>query len=144
MINLPAMSHDSVAAVKALGELSLQHDQLPLVTNHLIHAGMYARTIKVPEGALLTGALIKRTTVVIVSGDVTVSTGDGSIRLTGYNVIPASANRAQVFRAHADTQITCLFPTQAKTVSEAESELTDESDMLASNRNENIVVITGE
>lgn len=142
--SLPVMSADAVDAVKALGEISLQHEQIPFTTKHLIHAGMYARTIMIPADSLITGVLIKCATIVVVSGDVTVATGDGSIRLTGYNVVPASAHRAQVFRAHSDTYLTAIFPTQAKTIEEAESELTDETDKLASRNNENVIVITGE
>jgi hypothetical protein len=105
---------------------------------------MYARSITIPAGVLLTGALIKRATLIIFNGDATVATGEESIRLTGYHVLPASAHRKQAFLAHADTQMTMLFPTQAKDVHAAEQEFTDEADQLFSRKWENVVRITGE
>ena len=41
--------------------------------------------------------------------------------LCGYHVIPASAGRKQVFVAHADTDLTMLFPSHAATVEDAEA-----------------------
>ena len=118
--------------------------QVPITTYHLIHAGLYARTITIPAGVLLTGALIKRSTLVILNGDVTVANGDKSERLIGYNVLPASAHRKQGFFAHADTQITMLFATSARDVQSAEEEFTDEAHRLFSRHGENVVNITGE
>lgn len=141
---LPVMSREAVAKVRELERASLLHAQAPIVTHHLIHAGLYARTIMIPAGVMLTGALIKRATVLIVDGDATVATGGEPMRLTGHHVIPASAHRKQAFLAHADTHLTMIFPTKATSVEAAEEEFTDEADMLISRRGENIVVITGE
>ena len=33
--------------------------QVPIETRHVLHAGMYARTICIPAGVLITGALVK-------------------------------------------------------------------------------------
>ena len=143
-MGLPAMTLRTVANVRDLEKLNLQLPQTRISTHHLFHAGMYARSIIIPEGVLLTGALIKRATILILSGDATVATGEDAPRLTGYHVLPASAHRKQAFLAHADTHLTMLFPTAAQDVRSAEDEFTDEGDLLFSRNGENIVNVTGE
>jgi hypothetical protein len=119
--------------------------QVPIATTHHFHAGMYARTIRIPQGVVITGALIRIPTMLIVSGHVTVFIGGDSIELRGYHVIPASAGRKQVFVAHADTDLTMLFPTSAGTVEEAEAEFTDETELLMSRQQSgNLTITTGE
>jgi hypothetical protein len=139
------MSTAAVNKVRVLENLSLTCEQTPIPTQHLIHAGVYARTITIPKGVLLTGALVKRATVLIFNGDATVATGaDEPVRLTGHCVIPASAHRKQAFLAHEDTHLTMLFPTSAREIASAEAEFTDEADMLMSRTGWNEVVITEE
>lgn len=138
------------AAIARVAEFERHRMALPQVaihTQHVLHAGMYARTITIPGGVMVTGAIIKRATTLVVSGDVLMSRGDDEgQRITGTAVIPAGAGRKQVFAAYADTTVTMIFPTGAKTVEEAETEFTDEADMLLSHRDPqtNSVIITGE
>lgn len=141
---IPPMNAGDIERIRALDRLSLQHEQTPIDTHHLLHAGMYVRTILIQKDVLLTGVLIKRPTVVIVSGDVSVFIGHEAVRLTGYHLLAASAHRKQAFLAHADTYLSMQFPTQAKTVEEAEAEFTDEVELLFSRYNANYVTITGE
>lgn len=145
---LPAMPATRPEMVEALERLEMQligNEPCDLPTEHVIHAGMYARTIAMPAGMVLTGALIKRATLVIVTGSAAVLVGEDWLKLEGYNVIPASAGRKQVFVSYSPVIITMLFPTEAKTVEEAEAEFTDDADRLLSRRqNANTVVITGE
>lgn len=139
------MSAAAIDRVRALEHENALQPQTPIATHHLFHAGLYARTITIPEGVVLTGALIKRATVLILNGDASVATGDeAAIRFTGYNVLPASPNRKQAFVAHSDTQLTMLFATDAQDVAEAEEQFTDEADLLFSRRGENFITITGE
>lgn len=141
---LPSMTLAAIDKVRVFERINGSQPQVPIITHHLLHAGMYARSITIPAGVALTGALIKRATVLIVNGEVVVATGDGNLHLVGYHVLPASAHRKQAFVAHTDTQLTMLFPTSAKTVEEAEAEFTDEADLLFSRSGENVVNITGE
>ncbi|MDR0439472.1 MAG: hypothetical protein LBI59_00590 [Candidatus Accumulibacter sp.] len=140
----PAMSDASVDKVRRLETWLLDLPQVDIPTRHVIHAGMYARTITIPAGTVITGALIKVPTMLVVFGDCTVFVGESSLRLTGHHVVPASAGRKQVFVAFEDTTLTMIFPTQAKTVEEAEAEFTDEFARLLSRHDKNEVVITGE
>jgi hypothetical protein len=129
------MNDDSVNKVRSLESLSLKSlPQVEINTSHIIHGGMYARTIMIPAGVMLTGALIKIATLLIVQGNVLVYIGDETIELSGYNVLPASANRKQAFLAKTDTYITMIFPSNAKDVETAEMEFTDEADILISRK----------
>lgn len=141
---LPAMSVEAVEAVRQLGLRVSETPQIPVPTYHVLHAGLYARTIKIPAGSVLCGVLIKRATLLVAEGDATVWVGDHEARIAGYNVIPASAHRRQAYLAHSDVNLTMIFPTSARNVEEAENEFTDEVGLLFSRHGENVVVITGE
>lgn len=145
-LRLPAMTDDDVAKVKAVEAASLAMcKQVEFPTSHLIHGGMYARTLHMPKGTVLTGALLKVATILIVKGDCAVFIGEETIELRGYSVLPGSAGRKQVFVSHTDVDMTMLFPTNVQTVAEAEKEFTDEYQMLMTNRIDSIhTLITGE
>lgn len=144
--HLAPMSPEAVDKVRRLEASLMDMPQVAACTEHLFHGGMYARTIHIPAGAVLTGALIKLATVLIVSGECTVFTGGDTLELRGYHVIPGSAGRKQVFLAHADTCLTMLFPSNATTVAEAEAEFTDEGHLLLSRQRADLdsIIITGE
>jgi len=143
---IPAMTDDSINRVRALENLILEKPQTDIATTHSLHSGVYTRTIMIPAGVVLTGALIKIPTTLIVLGDTTVYIGDQARSLVGYNVLAASANRKQAFVAHTDTYITMIFKTDAKTVEEAEEQFTDEFARLSSRYPDalNNFIITGE
>lgn len=139
------MSTDDIEIVGRLEARLRDMEQILIPTTHHFHAGLYARTIRIPKGVVITGALIKISTMLIVSGHASVFVGGDVIDLRGYNVLPASAGRKQVFLAHVDTDLTMIFPSRAATVDEAEAEFTDETDLLMSrDQQENLIIITGE
>jgi len=144
---VPAMSDKGIENVRRLERAAAERPQVPIRTEHLLHGGMYARTVYVPAGLLITGALIKIATVLIVQGDVMIYVeGDEPLHATGHNVLPASAGRKQAFVAESDMVLTMIFPTVATTVEEAEAQFTDEGALLASRRDPalNEIVVTGE
>lgn len=143
---LTPMSPETVEKVRQLETSLASMPQVDIRTEHLIHGGMYARTVRIPAGVVLTGALIKRATVLIVSGEVTVFTGSDTLELSGFHVLPGSAGRKQAFLAQADTCLTMLFPSSAQTVAEAETEFTDEAHLLLSRHgtDQGHTLITGE
>ena len=143
---LPAMTPAAIDKVRALQITEAARPQVPLETRHVLHGGMYARTILLPNGVELVAALIKIPTLVIVEGSVMVWLGSMSRWLTGQTVLPASAGRKQVFYALLDSTITMIFPTAAKTVADAEACFTDEASLLASRRADAVseTIITGE
>lgn len=143
---LPAMTPEAINKVRRLEAFSLEHcEQVQFPTAHLIHGGMYARTLQMKAGEVLTGALLKIPTILIVSGDCAVFIGEEAIELRGYNVLPGSAGRKQVFLAHTDVVMTMLFPSGVQCVTDAEKEFTDEYELLMTNRQDDVkTLITGE
>jgi len=128
------MSAAAIDRVRRLESLASALPQVPIGTDHVFHAGVYARTIKVPAGVMITGVLIKIPTLLIVQGDAIVHVEDGPLELRGYNVLPAGAGRKQAFVALTDTHLTMIFATDAADVDAAEREFTDELDKLVTRR----------
>lgn len=133
-LRIGPMRPDTIAKVYKLEDRLLEDPQPVFFTDHLIHKGMYLRTAMVPAGHVVTGALVKIATALIVSGRGLVYLDEGATPIEGYNVIPAEADRKQAFVAFTDMWLTMVFPTTARTVDEAEREFTDEYERLASNR----------
>ena len=131
-VRMAAMPSLAIDYVRALEAESSKLPQVEIKTEHAFHAGMYSRTIIVPRGVVLTGALIKIPTILIISGDAIVHTSLGPERIVGYHVVLAPKNRKQAFYALNDTFLTMIFPTSSKSVEEAESEFTDEFNNLLS------------
>ena len=128
------MSNEAIQRVRDLEHMTAQLPQVSIETHHVLHAGMYARTITIPAGVVLTGALITIPTVLIINGDVDVFTGEDTVHLVGYHVIQTQAGRKQAFVARGDTQVTMIFPTDAQHVAQAEEQFTNEADCLLSRK----------
>jgi hypothetical protein len=143
---LPPTAPHLIEKIASAQNKCLEYEQLPIKTDHVIHAGMYLRTITMPPGTALIGTLIKRPTAVITVGSAKVLVGQDWVDVDGYRVLPASANRKQVFVSCGPFIVTMAFPTSAKTVEEAEADFTDEIEDLLSRKQEamNTVTITGE
>lgn len=145
-VQLNQMSEEAVGMVGRLEAELMAGPQPSISTEHLIHAGMYSRTVRIPAGVVITGALIKLATVLILSGRAAVFTGDSVQELSGYHVIPGSAGRKQAFLAHEETVLTMIFPSNAATIEEAENEFTEQAGSLLSRRFESneTILITGD
>lgn len=143
---IPAMSDKGIELTSKLESFMKTLPQEAITTEHSLHAGVYSRTIKILEGVVICGALIKRSTNLVISGHVRVSIGNKDREYKGYAVIAASANRKQAFVALEDTYLTMYFSTKAVTIEEAEEEFTDEFKALLSRVKGSInhVTITGE
>lgn len=108
----------------------LRLPQVDLHTSHLVHGGMCARTILIPAGTALTGALTNRDNLCVVVGDITVTTDLGPQRLVGVNLLPAVAGAKRAGVAHADTWWTTFFRTDLTDIAAIEDEMTSESVLL--------------
>lgn len=139
------MSPDAIALAFDIQAADALQRQAPIRVRHVLHAGVYSRTILVPAGIRIVGALIKIPTQVIVAGAADVWLGEWR-RISGYCVLPASAGRKQIFEAIADTYITMVFASDARSVEEAEDEFTDEAYNLTTRHGDGVVetIITGE
>lgn len=144
-LSIAAASADALVKLRAAEFALSQTPQIDVATEHVLHGGMYARTVRLGSGVIITGALIKIPTMLVFNGHADVLIGDEWAEFNGYGVIPASAGRKQVFVTRSAVELTMIFPTQAKTVEEAEAEFTDEAGRLMSRRStRDVVVITGE
>ena len=145
-IHIAPMSLVEINNVRELEAMVGQLEQVQIATDHVFHAGLYARTVMVPAGVIITGVLIKIATLLIVHGDALVYVNGGARQVSGYNVITASAGRKQAFVAQTDTYLTMIFRSDSDTVEQAEAEFTDEVDILMSNGEVGInrVTVTGE
>ena len=119
--------------------------QVEIVTEHLIHGGMYARTIRRGPGVVAVGSVVLRATILIVSGDCSMLDDGRRIDFVGYNVIAGFPGRKSFSLTHGHVEMTMIFPTSAKTVEEAEKEIFGEAEELMSRKdgNQNHVTITG-
>lgn len=139
---LPPSPPAAIAKVRELEAVVLNAPQTDIATHHVIHAGVYSRTICIPAGVVLTSALIKIPTTLTICGKASVFVGDKEVLVEGYHVLAASAGRKQAYIAHEDTHVTMSFRTNARTVEEAEEEFTDEAALLMSRRGLNDINIT--
>lgn len=133
---IEAMSDGAIAQVFKLEDCLKRLPQTAIETQHDFHAGMYARSICIPAGTMITGALIKIPTMLIMVGNGIVYIGSEAIEFAGYRVVAAEANRKQAFIAKSDVYLTMIFPTSAITVDEAEREFTDQFAELLSRKDE--------
>lgn len=140
------MDERALARVRSIESAMMALDQVQMPVHHTIHGGVYTRSVRIPVGVMLAGALIKVPTTIIVNGDVTVWANDQTMRVRGYRVLVGSVGRKQVFVAHCDTDMTMMFATSATSVDEAEREFTDEWELLMSRRHPDIntELVTGE
>lgn len=142
---LPALSDESMCRAHELEHwIAEQPGQIHVVTDHLLHGGMYHRTCCIPAGAVVSGCLVKIATTLMVSGHCRFYVGDDAklLEVDGYAVLPGFPGRKSTIHALADTHMTMIFPTTATTVAEAEAEFTDEADRLMSRSGERDTVRT--
>ncbi len=122
------------AKIEALESHILEMPQVDLGTTHCLSDGLYARTIYIPAGTVLTGAAHKKDHINIVQGDITVSTDDGMKRLTGQHILSTKAGHKRVGYAHADTTWTTICHTYLTDLQEIEVELVEEPEKLQTNK----------
>jgi hypothetical protein len=133
--DVPAIfQHATTEQVRRLEQVILQAPQVDLGTTHVVHGGMCARTIFIPAGTVLTGAVTNLDNVCVLSGDITVTTRDGPKRLTGFHVLPADKGFKRAGVAHADTYWTTVWPTGLTDITEIENEMTEEATQLQTRR----------
>lgn len=137
---IAAMTPEAINNVAGLADSVRHLPQERIKTTHTLHAGVYARTVLVPKGVMITGVLVKCDTILVVSGDVLVYVGeDAPVHLRGYMPLACAGGRKQVFIALEDTNLTMIFQSDAETIEEAENQFTDEADMLLSRKQKGCV-----
>ena len=139
-------TESELAAVRRVEEKLKTVKQNGMETWHVLHGGIYSRTIFLEKDQVIVGAQIKVPTTIMINGSLLISSGGESFEIKGVNIIPASKNRKQIMKATEKTSVTMCFATSAKTVEEAEEEFSDEAGNLMSRFSDSInhINITGE
>lgn len=142
---LPPAPAEVLTQLRAIEDAMRERPQIHPQMEHVLHAGMYARTCRLEAGVAIVSVLIKIPTMLVVHGGAHVLAGDRWHRIEGYNCMPAAAGRKQIYVTFYPTEITMLFRSQARTVEEAEREFTDEGESLLSRHQDNgdITIVTG-
>lgn len=125
-----AIAETPRAQVEALEREVLKLPQVDLKTSHVLAGGVYSRTIVIPAGTVLTGAVHKRDHINVMQGDITVTTDAGPQRFTGHHVIATKAGAKRAGYAHADTIWTTICRTDSTDLEAIEAELVEESERL--------------
>lgn len=143
---IPSMSDSSIEKAREMEKAIYNLPQISIATDHILHAGVYTRTVMIPKDGVISGVLVKRSVNLIISGHCIVYLGDDEAReYKGYVALTAMANRKQVFIAKENTYLTMFFATDAREIAEAESQFTDEVGTLMSRQDNaiNNINITG-
>jgi hypothetical protein len=103
-----ALQHPVDKLERALLDAEAAGHGVELETWHHFADGLVARTIFIPAGTVLTGAMHKAEALNIAAGDISVTTAHGVRRITGYAVLPSLADSKRAGIAHADTYWTTV------------------------------------
>jgi len=115
-------------AITAYDEIALTMPQVDIPVTHKIHGGMYARQITIPAGVAITGQIYKYDHMeFMVSGDATVGSETGAVRLTGYNQLSGHSGKKRAIVAHADTIWLTIHPTDGVDGDEIQKNITAEN-----------------
>jgi hypothetical protein len=109
----------SIEQIIALENEILKLEQVDLPITHEFIDGVYARSMFIPAGTVLTGAVHKKDCFMIIRyGDLTVYTDEGMKRCVTGDLIPSKAGIKRVGVAHEDTFITGFLanPTNEKDI----------------------------
>jgi hypothetical protein len=133
---IPAPSPAVLDSLMRLQTFMADLPEVPLPTEHLLHGGMYARTVRRDFDSITIGSLINKATILIVNGSCSMLIGDKRVDLEGYNVLAGLPGRKSMSIARGPVEMTMLCPTSAATVEEAENEIFAEVGQLVSRRQE--------
>jgi len=117
-------SVDFKTAILAAEEILLNSDNLisPEVIHHF-SPGVYAREVRIPKGAVLTGKIHKTEHLCILNGDIEIASQDGKGRFTGYLTFLSKPGVKRIGYAHEDTVFTTIHAIEGTDISELERAL---------------------
>ncbi len=130
MNDLTASSGPTREQVNRFEGLLRQVPQIDFGAMHCLSGKVYVRSIFIPAGAALTGAVHKTDHVNIVLGDIMVSTDEGMQRITGFQILPTKAGMKRVGVALADTHWATCCATSQSEIEAIEDELVEDAHLL--------------
>jgi hypothetical protein len=120
------------AKIDAYEKLVSEMPQYDLQTKHCPYAGMYGRSVYIAAGVTFVGSCWEKDHICVVVGDVTVTTDEGTKRITGFNMFEAKAGVRRVGYAHCDTYWVTIVRTDKTDITEIEDECTKNGPNLQS------------
>lgn len=120
--------------------LALPGDAIEMPVDHTVSDGMYMRKLFIPKGAVIVGKIHKKPCMnIVASGDITVLTETGCLRVQAGYTVQSPAGIMKVGYAHEDTVFINVFRTDATDIDVIESEIACESyEALAAPTTENL------
>ena len=111
-------SVDFKTAILAAEEILLNADNRisPEVVHHF-SPGIYAREVRIPKGAVLTGKIHKTEHLCILNGDIEIASQDGKGRFTGYLTFLSKPGVKRIGFAHEDTVFTTIHAIKGTDIS---------------------------
>ena len=114
--------------ILALEDQIAKMPQIEGKVDHLFVDGLYARTLYIPAGAVLTGKVHKRDHInFLMKGTIRVMTDDGMKLLEAPQIISSKKGIKRAGFAITDTEWTTVHATTATDVDSAEDEIVEES-----------------
>ena len=117
-------------SVHKLSESMRDLPQVQIDTQHHLVSGMYARTVFIPAGVVITGCTHKTDHISILSGDATLTLSDSVERITGYNVLPTKKGMTRAIFAHSDCWLTTICKTEHSELANIEDAQVEEAQTL--------------
>ncbi|WP_412021542.1 hypothetical protein [Burkholderia cepacia] len=112
--------------VEALERALQKLPQVDCAVWHHFAPGLYARRMLIPADTVLTGAVHKTEHLVIVSGDISVTTPEGTKRISGtHEIFTSLPGEKRAGYAHADTYFTTVHATDETDLDRLVEELTE-------------------
>jgi len=124
MSELAKTKEQNRQAILRAEEALLSLPQIALEPKHYFAKGLYARELFMPKGSAVTGKIhVQEHLVVILYGDVTVTTDEGTERLVGPCTFVGKPGSKRALFMHEDTLWTAIHSTDETTVEACEATL---------------------
>lgn len=127
------VQHDH-SKIRRLEAILLRAPQVDMQTTHALSGGVYARTVFIPAGTVVTGATHKKDHICIIDGDVETILDGQPQRITGRVVINGTKGVKRAVYAHDDTLWTTVCATALTDMDAIEAELVEEPERLQTRR----------
>lgn len=125
-MQIAALTPSELAAVRQAEDALKREPQLQIDIKETLHEGVYTRTAFVPENVVLSGALMKVPTTLLVIGRCVLTLSKGTAAVDGFASFTSPAGRKTLFRTLSATKLVMVFATKAQSLEEARKEFTDD------------------
>lgn len=123
----PSVMREHILALKDL-LLTMPGEAIEMPVEHTASDGMYMRKLLIPKGSLVVGKIHKKPCMnIVASGDITVLTETGCLRVQAGYTVQSPAGIMKVGYAHEDTVFINVFRTDETDIDKIEDDIACES-----------------